>query len=94
MKIKYSSIVGIFLALVLVASFVVPASMARTSPASAASSQSIMQWWPVDTMDTTSGQVDSLYTPKSGTWDGGSEIIKLLVGIDGQTMYAIISSKI
>ncbi len=96
MKIKYSSIVGILVMLVLIASFVTPAKLATPEPVSA--QQPPMEWLPVDTPDTMAGIIKELYTP---SWAGhaaygtygpngpemGTEITKLLVGNNGTTMY-------
>ncbi len=92
MKVKYSSFLGILVALMLVASFVVPARLMSPEPVSAASEQSKMQWWTVDTPDNELGQTKNLYSPiwptAAGT-ESGSELIKLLVGSNGTTMYVI-----
>ncbi len=89
MKVKYSSFLGILVALVLVASFVVPARLMSPEPVSAAAEQSKMQWWPVDTPDTAAGQTNNLFSPIWNGAEAGSEIVKLLVGSNGTTMYAI-----
>jgi hypothetical protein len=90
MKRKYSSIVGIFVALVLIASLVLPTSV--TMPASAASAESRMQWWPVETPDLPQQVTGSLFSPLSTGTPGtetGSELVKLLVGVNGTSMYVM-----
>ncbi len=89
MKKIFSSIVGIFVTLVLIASVVVPASLANPTPASAASPSSQMQWWPVDTPDSLQQVTGSLYTPIIGGTESGSELRKLLIGVNGTTMYVL-----
>ena len=91
MKRYYSSIVGIFVTLVLIASLAVPTSIANPTPASAASPSSMMQWWPVDTPDSLQQVTASLYSPVVGCTETGSELVKLLVGVNGNTMYVIYS---
>ncbi len=91
MKVKYSNFLGILVALVLVASFMVPARLMSPESVAAASEQSKMQWWPVDTPDVEAGQVKNLYSPIISGTEGGSEIVKLLVGNNGSIMYAIVS---
>ena len=48
-----------------------------------------MQWWPVDTPDTALGQTGNLFSPVVGGVETGSELVKLLVGSNGTTMYVI-----
>ena len=85
MKIKYSSFVGLLAVLLLVASFVVPAKLA--SPASVDADPGLMEWTIVDTPDSQPGLTDSLYTEFNGAFpEDGSELIKLLVGNDGNRM--------
>ena len=95
MKKTFSSIVGIFVTLVLIASVVVPASLANPTPASAASPSSQMQWWPVDTPDSLQQVTGSLYTPitRTGT-ETGSELRKLLIGVNGTTMYVLFTRQV
>jgi hypothetical protein len=51
-----------------------------------------MEWKPIDTPDTVPDKLNSLYSPVVfGLGEGGSEIIKLLIGNDGYRMYAIVS---
>jgi len=94
MKVKYSSIVGIIAMLVLIASFVVPAKLAIPEPVSA--QQPPMEWLPVDTPDIRPGLLKEVFTPGPAAGAGGlaaagpelgTELIKLLVGNDGTTMY-------
>ncbi len=91
MKAKLSSFVGLFAVMLLVASFVVPASVA--SPAPVEADPGLMEWTPVDTPDSLPQSTDELYSPLVAGDDGGSEIIKLLVGNDGNTMYALVRAQ-
>ncbi len=87
MKSKYSSIAGIFAVLVLVASFLVPAKLANPEPVEA--DPGLMEWTIVDTPDSEPALTKSLFTP----WNLGSEVIKLLVGNNGNTMYALVRAR-
>ena len=86
MKRYYSSIVGIFVTLVLIASLAVPTSLANPTPASAASPSSMMQWWPVDTPDSLQQVTANLYSPVNAATgvETGSELVKLLIGVNGK----------
>ena len=85
MKTRYSSIIGLFAIVVLVASFVVPAKL--VSPAPVDADPGLMEWTIVDTPDSEPVLTKNLYT----TGELGSEIVQLLVGNDGKTMYAIVA---
>jgi len=97
MKTKYTSIVGVLVVLVLIASFVVPVKLATTEPVFA--QQPPMEWLPVDTPDSEPGILKALYSPvplAGGAFgpagpELGSEITKLLIGNDGTTMYTRIT---
>ena len=92
MKAKLSSFVGLFAVMLLVASFLVPASVASPAPVSA--DPGLMEWTPVVTPDTRASSRDELHSPNYAALgdDGGSEIIKLVVGNDGSTMYCLVRS--
>ena len=87
MKTRYSSIVGVLAVLLLLASFLVPGKFVAPAPVEA--DPGLMEWTPVTTPDTEPAQTKQLYTPR----DLGSEVIKLLVGNDGSTMYALVRSE-
>jgi hypothetical protein len=88
---KSWSFLPVILIFVLIISFVLPANSSRLQ---AASSESTMEWWPVDTPDS-SPYLKNLYSPIIPFFgEGGSEFVKLLVGRDGYTMYAIVSSQV
>jgi len=88
MKTKYSRILGLFAVMMLVVSFVVPANMVNSSPVNAVSDEdkNTMEWLMVDTPDSLALFVKELYTPR----EAGSEIIQLLVGNNGATMYTLV----
>jgi hypothetical protein len=95
MTTNYSKILGVFAVVLLVASFVVPVKMANSSPVEAydpAMDATAMQWLPVDTPDSMAILTKELFTPRiaGSTQEGGSEIIKLLVGNNGTLMYALV----
>jgi hypothetical protein len=94
MTTRYSRLLGIFAVMLLVTSFVIPVKMASSSPVGAVDPMDMytMEWLPVDTPDSLPMSTNSLYTPMDPTtgWEGGSEIIQLLVGNDGNTMYVLI----
>jgi hypothetical protein len=52
-----------------------------------------MERTPVDTPESLPHSPDELYSPLFAGDDGGSEIIKLLVGNDGNTMYALVRAQ-
>jgi len=79
--------VGVLAVLLLIASFLVPGKFAAPAPVEA--DPGLMEWTPVTTPDTEPAQTKQLYTPR----DMGSEIIKLLVGNDGSTMYALVRAE-
>jgi len=88
---KYSSFLGVLVALVMIASFVVPTRLASPEPVSA--NPGLMEWTPVDTPDVLASFTKEIYSPiNPGTLtEGGSEIVKHLVGNDGNRMYVIVS---
>jgi hypothetical protein len=52
----------------------------------------MMQWWPVDTPDSLTQVTGNLYSPVVAGAETGSELIKLLIGVNGSTMYMIYSA--
>ena len=85
MKTKYPSILGVFAAILMVASFVVPMNIAAPSPVSA--DPGIMKWDTVPTPYSKPGQNDVLNYHNCGAIDGfGNEIIDMAVGNDGMTV--------
>jgi len=86
---RFPGIAGLLVALLLVVSFVVPANM--VSPTGVSADPGILEWTIVDTPDSIPSYVKEIYSP--GVTNGpdmGSEILKLLIGPDGETMWAII----
>jgi hypothetical protein len=89
MNTRFPGIVGLLVALLLVVSFVVPANM--VSPTGVKADPGILEWTIVDTPDSVPGTRE-LYTPSvTNGPDMGSEIIKLLIAPDGNTMWAIVA---
>ena len=89
MKTRYSCIFGIMAMLMLVSSFVIPGKLVNPTPVSA--DPGLMEWTIVDTMDSTPG-TGSVYSPVPplGMYEYGSEFIKLVVGNNNNTMWAIV----
>ena len=86
---RFPGIVGLLVALLLVVSFVVPANM--VSPTGVKADPGILEWTIVDTPDSIPVYVKEVYSPGiAGGPDMGSEIIKLLIAPDGNTMWAVI----
>ncbi|MEJ2740348.1 MAG: hypothetical protein P8105_11090, partial [Dehalococcoidia bacterium] len=94
MTTKYSRILGIFAIAMLVASFVIPVKMANSSPVDAVADmdKGTMEWLPVDTPDSLPLATKELFTPEDPNtgMEGGSEIIKILVGSNGSTIWALV----
>jgi len=86
MKIK--GLFGLVAVLVLIASFVIPGNFATPSPVSADPGK--MEWTWVQTPDSLQNTLDSLLTPPFGGAETGSEVIKFLVGNNGQTIFALV----
>jgi hypothetical protein len=82
-----------------IASFIVPSKLAAPAPASA--DPGLMEWTIVDTPDSEPGLTKAIYspvisngtTPASYTMPQGSEIIKLVIGNNGSTMFALVRIK-
>ena len=99
MKTRFPSILGVFAAIFLVASFVIPASIA--APAAVSADPGIMRWDTIMTPEAfpLKGDIDNTYI-KGNTWtppggDGsnvprGSEILSQAVGNDGMTIAWIV----
>ena len=79
MKTRFPRFLGVFAAILMVASFVVPASVAAPSPVSA--DPGIMKWDTVSTPAAVVGKNDIV---------NGNEILDMAVGNDGQTIYFIV----
>jgi len=88
LKTKYPSMFGLLVALMLVASFVVPANVAAPAPVQA--DPDVLRWSIVDTPD--SVPPDTLFKEIGPALMGtGSEVMDLEVASDGLTMYAIVN---
>ena len=95
MKTRFPSILGVFAAILMVASFVVPMNIAAPSPVSA--DPGIMKWDTVSTPGAVDGKNDIMNLhpqdpspPLGWSNDGwGSEIIDQAVANDGMTIYTV-----
>jgi len=91
MKTKFPSILGVFAAILMVASFVIPVNIAAPSPASA--DPGIMKWDTVITPNAVAGKND-LYNPQTTAGDPntdkGNEILSMAVGNDGMTIFYVV----
>jgi len=84
MKTRFPSILGVFAAILMVASFVVPMNIA--APAAVTADPGIMKWDTVSTPNSVFGRNDILnFHPAGSTIGRGSEIQDMAVGNDGQT---------
>ena len=88
MKTRFPSILGVFAAILMVVSFVVPANIAAPSPASA--DPGIMKWDTVSTPNSVVGKYDILNPQYPWNNDWGSEILDMAVGNDGMTVAFIV----
>ena len=84
MKTRFPSILGVFAAILMVASFVVPANIAAPSAVSA--DPGIMKWDTVSTPNSVAGKNDVLNKYSPWGTDKGSEILDMAVGNDGMTV--------
>jgi hypothetical protein len=88
MKTRFPSILGVFAAILMVASFVVPMNIA--APAAVTADPGIMKWDTVSTPGSVSGKNDLFNYHKAYQETGiGSEIIAMAVGNDGVTIAMI-----
>ena len=86
MKTKFPGVLGVFAAILMVASFVIPAHIAAPSAVSA--DPGIMKWDTVSTPNAVVGKNDILNLHPAGPgadWGFGSEILSMAVGNDGMT---------
>jgi hypothetical protein len=78
----------------LVASFVIPVNMATSTPVDAVADmdKGTMEWLMVDTPDSLPLSTKELFSPEDPATgqEGGSEVIKLLVGSNGSTMWTLV----
>ena len=91
MKTRFPSILGVFAAILMVASFVIPAHIAAPSAVSA--DPGIMKWDTVSTPNAVVGKNDILNLHPAGPgadWGFGSEIVSMAVGNDGMTNVFIV----
>jgi len=85
MKTRFPSILGVFAAILMVASFVVPMNIA--APSAVTADPGIMKWDTVSTPGSVSGRNDIYNFHVPGTIDGlGSEFLSMAVGNDGVTV--------
>ena len=85
MKTRFPSILGVFAAILMVASFVVPMNVA--APAAVTADPGIMKWDTVSTPGAVSGKNDIVNAHVAGAQTGkGSEIVNMAVGNDGMTV--------
>jgi hypothetical protein len=87
-KYRHSRFTSLLFALLLIVGLVIPAKIALPAPVAAGT----MEWTPVITPDTEQGVVKNIYSPIV-IGEGGSEIVKLLIG-GGSTMWAIVSRQV
>jgi len=88
MKTRFPSILGVFAAILMVASFVVPMNIA--APAAVTADPGIMKWDTVSTPGSVSGKNDVYNYHRAGSFNGlGSDIISMAVGNDGVTIAMI-----
>ncbi|MCX6005864.1 MAG: hypothetical protein NTZ34_01215, partial [Chloroflexi bacterium] len=88
MKTRFPSILGVFAAILMVASFVIPVNIAAPSAVSA--DPGIMKWDTVSTPNAMAGKTDILNDHALGANTGqGSEILDMVLGNDGVTNYVI-----
>jgi hypothetical protein len=89
MKTRFPSILGVFAAILMVASFVIPVNIAAPSAVSA--DPGIMKWDTVITPNSVVGMNDVLNTHALGANTGqGNEILSMAVGNDGMTVCCIV----
>ena len=89
MKTRFPSILGVFAAILMVASFVVPMNIA--APAAVTADPGIMKWDTVHTPGSGVGYNDILNTHGLGANTGmGSEVLDMVAGNDGMSMAFIV----
>ena len=89
MKTRFPSILGVFAAILMVASFVIPVNIAAPSAVSA--DPGIMKWDTISTPNQMIGKNDILNAHGLGANTGqGSEILSMAVGNDGMTVAAVV----
>ena len=89
MKTRFPSILGVFAAILMVASFVIPINIAAPSAVSA--DPGIMKWDTISTPNQMIGKNDLLNAHGLGANTGqGSEILSMAVGNDGMTVAAVV----
>ena len=92
MKTRFPSILGVFAAILMVASFVVPMNIAAPSPVSA--DPGIMKWDTVITPGSFPAKNDIFnpYWPEGGDSPRGGEILDMAIGNDGITYAWIVKT--